>query len=178
MLPMKVIAYWIVFAVTFAVYGTMLAWSLPTVAASAGGLTPFDMRPGGYSYAEAEAFLAALTTEGAAFYRDVQLRLDIVYPPLLAVSVGWAIWWLLPPGWGFWRAFAVLPAVGGMIFDCMENNAINGLLQVGAAGLTEQMVSSASLYSQAKAMASTVSFLLLLLAFAWWGAQRFRCRST
>ena len=152
---MKVIVYWILFAVTLAIYGTMLAWSLPTVAALAEGLTPFDMRPGGYSFAEAEAFLTALSAEGASFYRDVQLRLDIVYPPLLAVTVGWAIWWLLPADWGLWRVLAVLPAVGGMVFDWMENNAINGLLQAGTAGLTEQMVGSASFYSQAKAMRSS-----------------------
>ena len=68
-IQMKVIVYWIVFAVTLAVYGTMLAWSLPTVAASAEGLMPFDMRPGGYSFAEAEAFLAALSAEGELRFR-------------------------------------------------------------------------------------------------------------
>ena len=175
---MKVIVYWIVFAVTLAVYGTMLAWSLPTVAASAEGLTPFDMRPGGYSFAEAEAFLTALSAEGVSFYRDVQLRLDIAYPPLLAVTVGWAIWWLLPAHWGLWRALAVLPAVAGMVFDWMENSAIHGLLQAGTTRLTEQMVSAASFYSQAKAVASTASFTLLILTLAWWGVRRYRDRST
>ena len=174
---MKVVIYWLVFAVTLVVYGTMLAWSLPIVSAAAGGLTPFDMRPAGYSFIEAEAFLTALSPEGAAFYSDVQLRLDIVYPPLLAITVGWAIWWLLPTSWGWFRMLAILPAVGAMAFDWMENGAIDGLLHAGAAGVTEQMVRNASLYSQAKALSSTVSFTLLFLVLVWWGIRRLRSRS-
>ena len=173
---MKIVVFWLVFAATLAVYGTMLAWSLPTVATAAGGLTPFDMRPGGYTFTEAEAFLTAISAEGAAFYRGVQLRLDIFYPPLLAVTVGWATWWLLPTSWGWFRALATLPAVGSMVFDWLENWAIDAMLQAGPAGLTEQMVRSASLFSQAKAISSTVSFTLLVFVLAWWGIRRFRTR--
>ena len=66
------------FAATIGLYLVMLLWSLPKIAAEAGGLTPFDMRPGGYSLAEARAFLAALSPEGTAFYLGVQHRLDMV----------------------------------------------------------------------------------------------------
>ena len=114
------------------------------------------------------------TREGAAFDRDVQLLLDIIHPPLLATTVGWAIWWLLPSSWGLWRALAVLPAIAGMIFDWTENAAIDGLLQAGATELTQQMVGRASLYSQAKAVTSMVPFTLLLLVVVWWGIRRRR----
>ena len=135
------------------------------------------MRPGGYSYVEAQAFLAALSPEGIAFYSDVQHKLDIIYPPLLAVTVGWAIWWLLPASWGWFRAVLVLPAIGGMVFDWMENAAVATMLEVGADGLTEQMVASASMWTLAKTISTTVAFALLLLALVWWGVRRFRSRS-
>jgi hypothetical protein len=49
----------------------------------AGGMTPFDIRPWGYSYAEARAFLEALGEQGRAYYVNPELILDTLYPPLL-----------------------------------------------------------------------------------------------
>ena len=63
-----------------------------------------------------------------------------------------------------------------MVFDWLENWAIDAMLQAGPAGLTEQMVRSASLFSQAKAISSTVSFTLLVFVLVWWGIRRFRTR--
>ena len=54
----------------------------------AGGLTPFDTRPRGYSYAEDRAFLEALGAQGRAYYASPELILDTFYPPLYAVSRG------------------------------------------------------------------------------------------
>ncbi len=47
----------------------------------AGGLTPFDIRLRGYSYAEARAFLEAIGKEGRAYYANPELILDTFYPP-------------------------------------------------------------------------------------------------
>ena len=63
-----------------------------------GGMTPFDIRPSGYSYAEARAFLEAIGAEGRAYYASPELILDAFYPPLYAVSRGLALWWLTMPG--------------------------------------------------------------------------------
>ena len=63
-----------------------------------GGMTPFDIRPWGYSYAEARAFLEAIGAEGRAYYASPELILDAFYPPLYAVSRGLALWWLTMPG--------------------------------------------------------------------------------
>ena len=62
-----------------------------------GGMTPFDIRPWGYSYAEARAFLEAIGAEGRAYYVSPELILDAFYPPLYAVSRGLALWWLTLP---------------------------------------------------------------------------------
>jgi hypothetical protein len=64
----------------------------------ADGLTPFDVRPGGYSYTDARAFLEALGAQGRAYYASPELILDTFYPPLYAVSRGLALWWLTMPG--------------------------------------------------------------------------------
>jgi len=64
----------------------------------AGGLTPFDIRPRGYSYDEARAFLEAIGEQGRAYYASPELILDTFYPPLYAVSRGLALWWLTMPG--------------------------------------------------------------------------------
>ena len=100
------ILFWGLFGLTFAIYAAMLGWSLPVVAAAAGGLVPFDMRPGGYGFADAHAFLVALSPEGARFYVNIQQKLDIAYPGLLALTLLFAIAALLPRRLGAWRNFA------------------------------------------------------------------------
>ena len=92
------VAFWALFAVTNIVYLVMVVWSLPKVSEAAGGLVPFDMRPTGYSFEEAKAFLAALGPEGTAFYLHVQQRLDLLYPALLAATLFFAIR-ALTPSW-------------------------------------------------------------------------------
>jgi hypothetical protein len=64
----------------------------------ADGLTPFDIRPKGYSYTEARAFLEAIGEQGRRYYASPELVIDTLYPPLYAVSRGLALWWLTMPG--------------------------------------------------------------------------------
>jgi hypothetical protein len=49
---------------------------------------PFDIRPRGYSYAEARAFLEAIGQQGGRYYASPELVIDTFYPPLYAVSRG------------------------------------------------------------------------------------------
>ena len=97
------LGFWLLFAVTLAVYATMLVWTLPAITAAAGGLAPFDMRPSGYSFDEAKAFLTALSPDGKALYLDAQHKLDAAYPALLAATLFFAIAALAPKSWGNWR---------------------------------------------------------------------------
>ena len=63
-----------------------------------GRAQPFDLRPRGYSVGEARALLTMLGDAGRAYYADVQLALDTIYPATYALSRALAIWWLTMPG--------------------------------------------------------------------------------
>lgn len=172
------LAFWFVVAVTLAVYGVMMAWSIPVLTEDAGGLTVFDLRPGGYSYDEARAFLRALSPEGVDFYETVQHKLDTAYPALLALTLGWSMLRLSPSSWGPFRYLLAATALPGMIFDYWENRDVSAMLASGPDGITPQMVSAASWHSQAKAASSTVAMLLLLGLIVLWALRRLRMRGT
>jgi membrane protease YdiL (CAAX protease family) len=154
--------FWGLFSLTLAIYATMLGWSLPIVASAAGGLVPFDMRPGGYSFADAQAFLNVLSPEGAAFYVDVQQKLDIAYPGLLALTLLFAIAALLPRRIGAWRWAAAMIALPVGVFDYLENHAVAQMIGAGATGLTPEVVAIASQWTVLKAGASTVAMSVVL----------------
>jgi membrane protease YdiL (CAAX protease family) len=160
---LKRLMFWALFALTLSVYATMLAWSLPTVSAAAGGLPPFDMRPAGYTFAEARAFLAALTPDGAAFYAAIQQRLDIAYPALIALTLFFAIAALAPKPAGRWRWALAATALPLAIFDYLENHAVAGMIEAGASGLTPAMVEVASQWTVLKSSATSVAMTLLLV---------------
>ncbi len=132
----RTVAFWILFAITAALYIVMIAWSLPEVSKAAGGLAPFDIRPHGYSLEEAKAFVAALSPDGKAFYLDVQERLDLFYPALLSATLFFAIYLLVPAGWGAWRWVLALAAIPSAVFDYLENHAVAAMLGLGADALT------------------------------------------
>lgn len=165
--------YWGLFGVTMAVYATMLAWSLPAVSAAAGGLAPFDMRPSGYSLDEARAFLAALTSEGADFYRNVQQRLDIAFPALIALTLGFGIVGLLPRRLGAWRWLGLAVALPVAVFDYLENHAVARMIEAGAAGLTAELVAAASQWTVLKSMATSIVMTGLLVVIVARLAVRF-----
>lgn len=155
MVPGRVI--WAAAALTGAVYLTMLLWSLPRLAAMAGGLPPFDLRPLGYAPDEARALLSALGTEGRAFYLGVQHRLDMVYPGLQALMLI-LLFRRLAPGWPG-QALTVV-ALAGAAFDWAENAAVAGLLR--AASPTDAALVHASRMTQAKSGLVTLAMLALV----------------
>jgi uncharacterized membrane protein (UPF0136 family) len=159
---------WCVVAVTLAVYLVMVLWSLPKIAAWAGGLAPFDMRPLGYAPGEARAFLAALPEEGRAFYREVQHRLDLAFPGLMATSLLLAFRRLAPGVSGL--ALGILALVGAG-FDYAENAAVSGLLS----GVpTDAELITASRLTLAKSAATTLALSALVVLLVRAGLQRWR----
>jgi len=175
----RIVAFWFLFAVTAAIYLVMVGWSLPTVSAGADGAVPFDLRPLGYGFDEARDFLAALAPDATLFYLDVQQRLDLAYPALLALTLFLAIAWLAPVRWGRWRWIVALVAIPGAVFDYAENGAVAGMLRLGADGITPDMVAAASRWSMLKSAATTIAMvILLLLLLVWIGARLFGRRGT
>lgn len=168
---MRKILFWVLFAVAMAFYGTMLGWSLPTVSAAAGGLVPFDLRPGGYSLAEAQQFLGALSADGAAFYRGVQHRLDIAFPALIGLTMFFALAALLPARLGSWRYLIALPVLLATAFDYVENYSVGLMLDAGAAGLTPELVATASTATQIKSVVTTVAMTAILVLLIWRGVR-------
>lgn len=169
---MQRIFFWGLVGLTLAVYAAMLGWSLPAVSAAASGLAPFDMRPGGYSFADAVTFLNALSEEGAAFYRNVQQRLDIAYPGLLALTLGWSIFAAAPRNLGSWRWLAGLVALPVAVFDYLENHAVAAMIEAGASGITPELVAEAAQWTVLKSGATTVVMLVLLALLLGKGVRR------
>ncbi len=156
--------FWTFFAASGAVYLLMLFWSIPTITAAAGGLAPFDMRPLGYSAAEAQAFLTALSDEGRQFYLAVQLRLDLVYPALLGLMLITGYQRVFPAPWATVFSVVALTMVSA---DYLENYMVAAMLRSGAAPSEINMVSLASLFTVCKSVAAVVSFSALLIGAVW-----------
>ena len=152
--------YWVVVAATVANYLIMILWSLPKVSEMAGGGVPFDMRPGGYSFDEALDFLITITDTGRDFYLNTQHFLDSFYPALFAATVAIALVHLLPRYWGW--TLATIAIVAGA-FDYLENSAVAAMLRVEPDALTQVMVSTASNWTLAKSVSTTIASLALLI---------------
>ena len=173
----RTIAFWLLFAVTMALYAVMVLWSLPVIAKAAAGLMPFDLRPGGYGFDQAQAFLTALPDDGKAFYLNVQQRFDLFYPALLAATLFFAIGLLAPARWGAWRWVLALTALPGAVFDYLENHAVAGMLQAGAGGVTPEIVAAASRWTVLKSQSTAIAMVILLALLLMWAGNKLRARA-
>ena len=150
----------------------MLAWSLPAVSAAAGGLAPFDMRLGGYSFPDAQRFLAALDGEGLWLYQNVQHLLDLFYPPLASLTLFCATGALLPARLGGWRWVIAAVALPTWAVDYLENAIVGEMLRLGAAAITPALVEQASSWTVLKSQLTTISMSIVLLLLMVRGGQR------
>ncbi len=162
-------AFWVVFALTVAIYLAMLFWSLPRLAVN--GMFPFDLRPAGYSGDEARAYLSALGTDQRTFYSGVQHKLDTLYPGLMAASLVLAYHLLFPRGaaWGL-----SLVAVAAATFDWLENAAVSAMLRVEPQALTDAMIATASGWTVWKSSTVPVALGILIVGLVrrWWLKRR------
>ena len=167
-------AFWASFATAAVVYLVMVLWSLPKIAAEAGGAMPFDMRPAGYTLEDAQAFLTALSPEGNAFYRETQHRLDSLYPPLLEATLGLGLWIMAPCTSPWLRASLALFAVPGMVFDLTENLLVADMLMSQAGSPDAELAMLASAATVLKSVFTTLAMSLLLILTGWWAWKRWR----
>lgn len=169
--------FWTCFAVATVIYIIMVGWSLPAITEAAGGLVPFDMRPFGYTLADAKTFLAAIDPETTKFYRDVQLTLDLFYPALITISLFLGIYLMLPLHFGAWRwGIAALPLPIAPL-DYLENNLIGVMLTSGPEKISADLVSVASRWTVLKSGFTTASMLLLFALLLWWLVRRIQRRT-
>jgi hypothetical protein len=147
--------------------------TLPHLQRLAGGAPPFDVRPSGYSYNEARAFLAAIGDEGRAYYLNPELVLDSFFPPLYAASRALALWWLTMPGRSRdgaiplgWRWMLIALPVAEAILDWGENAGIATMVWTWP-DLSPGLVQVASLATQLKFVAAAVTEIsMIVLAVA------------
>lgn len=162
------------FCAAMVVFAIMAIWTLPTIQTEAGGMLPFDVRPGGYSQTEAQAFLAALSDEGRALYLGIQHQLDTAYPALLAIFLGLALWVSgahLPIAL---RLLGIVAAVAGSAFDYVENARVALLLTAPVDQIDASLVTAASFATVWKSRLTTIAFALLLGFLAHKGISRLR----
>lgn len=141
------------------------------------GVRAFDMRPTGYSYADALVLLSALGEEGRRVYFTMQIPLDTVYPALLAVSSASSLYSLSQTfgATARWYRAAAAVAYLAAIADYAENGLIVWMLSAGP-GVPETLVTAASLASVSKSILSTIVFITLLIALAEFAMRRIRQR--
>ena len=158
------LGFWALSCTTIGLYLSMVGWSLPRIASAAGGVTPFDMRPTGYSYDDALAFLRAITPEGRDFYLSVQHRLDLVYPPLLGLSLGLALWHLLGPARAAIRIASIILCLAVTSTDLWENVQVAALLQLDPDAVGKEMVVRASTTTITKSLLTTLAMSAMIVA--------------
>lgn len=132
----------------------------PLLSAQTANGIPFDLRPLGYSVAEARAYLAGFTPAGTALYLGPIRLTDTLFPVLLTATL-----WLPLIGRGqLW----FLPALAYGLSDLGENLATARLLNIGTQ-VQAEAVALASGFTQAKFLTLTIAVLLALYALvqAW-----------
>jgi len=158
-------------AASIVLWAVMVFGTLAHLSAAAEGAQPFDLRPRGYSVGEARALLTMLGEAGRAYYADVQLALDTIYPASYALSRALAIWWLAMPGRlsaapiaPALRWILIAPPFAAAAFDYWENSLIRKMLAAGPT-VSDDLVRMASMATQLKSIAGALSELTML-AFA------------
>jgi len=135
------------------------------------GYDPFDMRPLGYSPAEAATLLEALGVEGRAYYLSHQIALDTLYPAMLGLTLIATICWLGQrlPNSKLVR-FGIAFSVVGALFDYLENLGIVAMIWSWPQ-LSELLVYATSTATIAKSVSTTAAVLLMLLVGLCWARQ-------
>ena len=152
--------FWGILAAMFAVWFAMNLWSAPKIEEMSGGLRLLDMRFTGYSFAEAQDFLAAIGEEGIALYLGPQLWLDMVFPPLLGALLFLSYRWLFPGLPGLIIGTASLTSVG---IDYLENMALSVMLRAGPDAMTSDMAAMANQWTVTKWSLALVGLLTLVV---------------
>lgn len=155
---MRRAAYWVLLAVTLAIYSAMVLGPLSQIAADAGA-PALDMRPRGYSAAEARAFLAALSEDGRAIYAGPQHLLDTIYPALLAITLVWSAV-KLAGGRFRWAVWLIAPlSVAAAVSDYAENALIARFLFADPDTIPDEALMRAASFTVVKSGATTIAAL-------------------
>ncbi|MCF6233636.1 MAG: hypothetical protein L3J36_11160 [Rhodobacteraceae bacterium] len=166
-------AYWLVFALMLTVYGAMVFWTLPAISEGAGGMMAFDLRPTGYTVAEARAFLDSLSDEARAIYLGPQRMLDMAYPALLGLVLGGALWSLVT--YSMLRWVLIFVVGGSVLADYYENFLVAQML-VENETASDALISNASRATIAKSALAGAAMVALLIVLTKAGITKWRAQ--
>lgn len=173
------LAWWCLFAVTMAVYLSMLGLTLPRLQTLAGGLAVPDVMAGGYSRAYLAQWMSRLGEAGRHFYLWRQLPLDMLYPALFSATYSTLLAFLLRQtgrAAGCWKALLALPLAAGVL-DYLENALLIALLRQYAgpsADLPAAQAAAASALTVGKSACGSLTLLATLVLLLLWAWQRYR----
>ena len=170
---------WAITGAAVLVYLAMVFVTLPHLAAITRGELVFDLRPLGYDFGIAQDILSRLGTDGAAYYENVQHRLDSAFPLLACLAL---LYWVIVAGrrWQGSRLPLPGPVLAAILAtvvianaaDLGENAGVSAMLAVGPKGLTPGLVEAASFFTKAKTFFSTIAYVsLIVLALGPWVVQ-------
>lgn len=126
-------------------------------------MLPFDLRPTGYSQADAAVLLEALGDAGRHYYLMRQLPLDTLYPALLALTlISTLRWHAAKFGPTLMTRIGVPLAILAASFDYLENLGIGLMLLVGADPTLVQATSAATMLKSALTSAAILAVVATL----------------
>ena len=144
------------------VYAIMIFGTLAHLEAVS-GYRPFDMRPLGYTYSDADQLLAGLGPDGRAYYLTRQIPLDLFYPALLGLTFVSTLRWLeqrLPHR--RWVRIGIATAIAAAACDYAENLGVVAMILTWP-DLSSYLVGSASIATTAKSALTTLAAALVLV---------------
>lgn len=156
---------YVFFAVAAAFYAIMVLVTLKELE-SLSGVAPFDMRPTGYSYEDAQLLLQGLGEAGRHYYLTNQIPLDIVFPAAFALFLTNAFLWcrsILTAG--RWIGIGIGLSWLAAAADYLENTGITAMLVLWPK-VPGSLVSATSAASIMKAGATTCAIIIMLIVVA------------
>lgn len=148
--------------VTFATYGVLVGIGAVNLILGEDGLKPFDLRLAGYTFIEAQAYLALMNDDQAALYIGLLRRIDTVFPMLMGLWMGWCLWGLTRGIHPWSRIILMVVPASYTVMDLCENALVADMVRQGATGLEGELVSLASSYTVTKFVMLFVAFGLLI----------------
>ena len=157
---------WLLPLAALASYLVLISLLAPRLAAETAGLMPFDLRAFGYSVADAQAYLTAMTPTGRVLYLGPIRLNDTIFPILMTLTL------CLPLRRWHW-AWS-LPALAYGVLDLAENWAVARLIRTGPQ-VDGGSVALASALTMAKFVLVTLALGLALAGLvSLWRARRVR----
>ncbi|MEP2532014.1 hypothetical protein [Shimia sp.] len=147
--------------VTLVTYLVLIVLGIRYLIVGDAGLMPFDLRFFGYTYFEATAYLAALPEASARFYTGPMRVIDTVFPALLGLWLGWALWGATRKIHAWSRVILMIVPASFILMDLAENALVGEMVDLGPTRIDDKLVALASSYTISKYVVLVVAFALL-----------------